>query len=129
MNTDTLIVIVDDSPNITDMLKIRLKDEGYENVFTYENPLFLLEDIGKGLKPDIIITDYRLPWMTGYELLEIIKNNSMEIHGIIITACNGQPNEITEKYTILGKDTPNFCDLIATMTSDFINEQTSNSKV
>jgi DNA-binding NtrC family response regulator len=120
MFPNNLIVIVDDSQDIRDMLKIKLNCEGYNNIVTYDNPLCLIEDVKNGLKPAILFTDYNMSWLTGYELLEIISGIEPSMQGIIITATDRLPKEISDKYIILGKDTSRFCNIIADIVKDKI---------
>ncbi len=60
------VVLVDDEPGILDVWGIILSTAGYE-VQSFADPVAALEAIAAGC--DIVITDYRMPKMTGVELI------------------------------------------------------------
>jgi len=53
------ILIVDDDPDILDVLKITLEAEGYEIIEGHDGQEAL--DIIKRTKPDLLITDFKMP--------------------------------------------------------------------
>lgn len=73
---DKNILIVDDEKNITSLLEIVLKKEGFKNIFIAETGA---EAIIKNdtYRPDIIILDVMLPDMNGFEVCSIIREYSM----------------------------------------------------
>ncbi|WP_457552765.1 sensor histidine kinase [Desulfobacula sp.] len=77
------ILIVDDEEDIRDVLEIALKDIGY-TVFLAENGEKAL-DLFKSEKPDIVITDIKMPVMDGIELLRRIKREKLETEVLMIT--------------------------------------------
>lgn len=83
-NENFRILIVDDEPSITKLLSRILKKEGY-NVKTSISPLKAVE-ITSLFSPNLIISDLKMPEMTGLELLKQIKNDRPEIDFIIVTA-------------------------------------------
>lgn len=67
----TTILLVDDETNILRALKRALKREDW-NVITYDNPAQALEELA--LTPiDLVLSDYRMPQMTGVEFLSDFK--------------------------------------------------------
>lgn len=66
------ILIVDDETDILEILQDLLEEEGY-NVTTFENPNQAIEHL-KTNKYDLIISDIKMPGMSGVEFLEVIKN-------------------------------------------------------
>ena len=62
------IVIVDDEPDICEMFKVILQENGYSvNAFT--NPLVALEHLlNNPDKYELVISDYRMPYLNGCEL-------------------------------------------------------------
>ena len=79
-----LVLIVDDERSMRDFLKILLEKEGHE-VTTADSASNALKFLDK--QPfDVIVSDIRMPGMTGIELLEIVKENSPELPVIMITA-------------------------------------------
>lgn len=78
------ILVVDDEENVRNLLKKVLKKEGY-NVYTgdsYEEALRVIDtaDI------DLVITDLRMPGLSGIELLKKIKEIDSFIKVVLITA-------------------------------------------
>ncbi|MEN3046478.1 MAG: sigma-54 dependent transcriptional regulator [Candidatus Hydrothermales bacterium] len=86
------ILIVDDEKSILDWMKIALEDK-YE-VLTYQDPLLALDYIKKE-KVDLVITDIRMPGISGLELLEEIKKTNSILPVIIITAYASIESAIT----------------------------------
>lgn len=78
------ILVIDDDQSIRETLTTFLKRQGY-------NPISA-EDGMKGIQlvreelPEIVICDYKMPKMTGLEVLEKIKEINPAIHFIMITA-------------------------------------------
>jgi signal transduction histidine kinase len=77
------ILIVDDEEDIRDVLEIALMDIGYV-VFLAENGETAFE-IFKSKKPDIVITDIKMPVMDGIELLRQIKRENPATEVLMIT--------------------------------------------
>lgn len=78
------IVVIDDDQSIRETITNFLKRQGYY-VESSENGKEGLELI-KRRTPDLVISDYKMPGMTGVELLEKTKEIDSKIHFIIITA-------------------------------------------
>ena len=77
------ILIVDDEEEILTMLKRYLEMEGYE-VTTSPNPLEAVELMKKHLY-NLVITDIRMPGMTGIELLKTLREINPLTNVYIIT--------------------------------------------
>ena len=76
------IVIVDDDPDIRDVLNLTLTEEGYE-VMEADNGEAGVELI-KTKAPNLVIVDYKMPKMTGPELCAVIKKDILLSHMPII---------------------------------------------
>ena len=80
------ILVIDDDPNIVDLLKHRLKINGYEIVTASngEEGLARVEDEN----PDLILVDVLMPKMDGYTFVRALrkKPESSTIPVIVITA-------------------------------------------
>ncbi|MBU1006619.1 MAG: response regulator [Candidatus Omnitrophica bacterium] len=87
------ILIVDDDPDILDVLKITLEAEGYE-VAEANNGKEAL-DIIKKITPDLLITDFKMPKMCGDELCSNLKKDILIQHMPIIMLTG--KGEITDK--------------------------------
>lgn len=77
------LLVVDDEEGIREVLRITLTDAGYE-VLTAENGFAGLGMV-KTHKPDIVLTDIRMPGMDGMALLKSVKQLFPEIEVIMIT--------------------------------------------
>jgi DNA-binding NtrC family response regulator len=78
------ILLVDDDNSLRDMLSIVLKKEGYD-VVSLENAMLALK-ILKKRSFDLIISDIKMPGISGIKLLSKIKSINNEIPIIMITA-------------------------------------------
>jgi chemosensory pili system protein ChpA (sensor histidine kinase/response regulator) len=63
--------VVDDDAAIREITSAMLAEKGYE-VWTAEDGLEALELLSR-LRPDLIVTDLEMPRMSGFELLEIVR--------------------------------------------------------
>ena len=69
------ILFVDDKPAIGKVLSV---DLGKENELVYfEDPVRAIEWLNEGNEPALIISDIRMPKMTGSEFLAYLKGNSL----------------------------------------------------
>jgi len=85
-NTRGNILIVDDDASIRKVIGISLRKAGYE-VGVSENGIEALEMIrNAAFHPDCIILDYRMPKMSGLEVLSVLKKEYPFIPVIMLTA-------------------------------------------
>lgn len=77
------ILWVDDDPLVLSSAKRLLRMHGF-NIHTIDNPL-LVEDWLTQNTPDVIVSDQRMPQMTGTTLLSNIKNKFPQITRIMVT--------------------------------------------
>jgi signal transduction histidine kinase len=80
---DEQVLLVDDEPGILKVLGISLADRGYR-VFTAESGEEALR-IFNDARPDIVLTDIKMPAMDGIELLKRIKQETPNCEVIMIT--------------------------------------------
>jgi two-component system, NtrC family, response regulator AtoC len=87
------VLVVDDEENIRLVLKTLLKRQGYEveTAETGEAALELVESFG----PDVVVTDVRMPNMTGLDLLATLRAKGSEATVIVMSAY-GSPDEALE---------------------------------
>lgn len=79
------ILIVDDELSYLELMKGLLRQEGYINVLTEENPLNVLS-ILSSMEVELILLDIYMPQMSGLELLEKIYALYPKIPVIVVTA-------------------------------------------
>ena len=79
-----LILIIDDDDSLRRVMELSLLGAGY-NVATAENGRQGIE-LFEQLNPDVVVTDVQMPELTGYEVLEQIKQKKPDTLVIVITA-------------------------------------------
>ncbi|MCZ6569529.1 MAG: response regulator, partial [Deltaproteobacteria bacterium] len=78
------VVLVEDEEVLRRTLARTLEREGHD-VRTAESAEEALELVQRG-PPDLLLTDYRLPGMSGYELLRKVKRDQRGVAVILLTA-------------------------------------------
>lgn len=79
------IVIVDDEPDLLNLLKLILSEKTTHRVLTTSDPHQAIEWC-KAYNADLLISDLRMPELEGIEILKIIKKMDPNLPLIIITA-------------------------------------------
>lgn len=77
------ILVIDDEPNIVNLVTAYLKPEGYQ-VYTAEDGLQGLK-AARAFKPDLIVLDVMLPGIDGIEMLTRLRRES-DVYVILLTA-------------------------------------------
>lgn len=99
--SDKKALIVDDEFHIVQVVSIKLKNNGYE-VFTAENGSNAY-DLACEVKPDIVVTDYQMPVMSGLQLIEKLRENpeTAYVPVIMLTARGfAIEDEVREKLNV-----------------------------
>lgn len=68
------LLVVDDQPQMRDMLRVMLKKNGFANLSVAESGKQALRTISKH-SMDLVLTDWNMPNMTGIELLKHMKSD------------------------------------------------------
>lgn len=86
----TRVLVVDDEPDIVELLSHTLEREGYE-VFRAAGGMEALNEARKHL-PDLIVLDLVLPDLDGFSICEILRcqPSTSEIPVILLTAMAGE---------------------------------------
>lgn len=80
--------MVDDEKDVLDLFSEYLKSNGY-NIISFDNPVKALEYFYENTNNcSVVITDYRMPEMSGLEFLKKIreKDTALKIKTIIVSA-------------------------------------------
>ena len=88
-NDKNYILIVDDDFDITTIIKTSLKKSNVfnENVFVFTDPFLALHHFKQNSeKYDIVLTDIRMPGMTGFEFIEKVKEIKQEVKVLFMSA-------------------------------------------
>ena len=82
------VLVVDDEIHIVHVVAIKLRNNGYE-VISADNGAKAFE-LACDEKPDVIVTDFQMPIMTGLELVEKLRQSEQtkDIPVILLTARN-----------------------------------------
>ena len=68
------ILVLDDEPDITALIKTALQRSGYPNVFGFTDPFLALEHFKLNSKDyGLVISDIRMPAMNGFEFIRKVK--------------------------------------------------------
>jgi len=80
------VLVVDDEIHIIHVVAIKLRNNGYE-IISAENGSEAFE-LACREKPDIVVTDFQMPVMTGIELVEKLRKNEQtkDMPVIMLTA-------------------------------------------
>lgn len=83
-DSQTRVLIVDDEPNIAELLNVSLKFQGFE-VATANSGIEALE-VAREFKPEAFILDVMMPGMDGYELLPKLRAEGFDGPVLYLTA-------------------------------------------
>ncbi len=88
------ILVADDEPNVRDVIKMMLAEEGYHLIFA-ENGLEAV-DKAHALIPDLILLDVMMPKMDGYEVCRRLRSEPVlsQVPIIMITALGDTASRI-----------------------------------
>ncbi|QJD60910.1 response regulator [Pseudomonas sp. gcc21] len=95
------MLLVDDEPSILFTLAILLEEEGYR-VLSADHGRDALDQLAEE-RPDLIITDYMMPYLTGAELISAVRAEPKyaDIPVLIMSAAlpaGIDPREIADAY-------------------------------
>lgn len=88
------IIVVDDDKIVTSTLKTLFKLEGFSNAHYFNDPKEAVEFLKSDQKPDIILSDFLMPEMNGFEFLSIAKELYPEVSMILLTGYADKENAI-----------------------------------
>ena len=93
MEQDCTILIVDDEPDIIEILRYNLEKEGYKTLSATNGVAAV--SLAQEHKPDLILLDVMLPDMDGIQTCEIIRKNS-ELNKTIIAFLTARSEDYSE---------------------------------
>ncbi|MFW5813499.1 MAG: response regulator [Fibrobacterota bacterium] len=106
--SNDLIVIADDVPLMAELVQYNIDLAGFKNTLVFNDPQVCLDQIQKGIRPSVLISDYQMPHMKGTELLGNVIHLLPDCTGIIMTS---NPRSIRSKklpYPVLKKGGDDF---------------------
>lgn len=93
------ILIVDDEPEITDIISKALSADGFTNINIAHNGKQALEIFGN-LGPDLVLLDLNMPSMTGYEFLQQVKLKTDDPYAVIVLSGEIHDDSIKKCYEL-----------------------------
>lgn len=99
------VFVADDEPDLRDLLAEALGAEGYE-VSTFPDGPSLLSELSAG-QPDAILLDINMPRMSGWEVIERLRNDP-ETAGIPVIAVTARGGTSVERSARDGLGFANF---------------------
>ena len=102
MNNKPTVLLVEDDPFLSSVLRMKLEKESFKVVRAADGDEALNFLTEQGVKPDLILLDLILPKKNGFEVLETIRQDPLlEKLPVIIISNLGQPSDI-ERGKALG---------------------------
>jgi two-component system KDP operon response regulator KdpE/two-component system response regulator VicR len=96
------ILLVEDDNNLREIYEARLQAEGYAIVTAKDGEEALV--VAKAEKPDLIISDVMMPRISGFEMLDILRNtDELKYTKVIMLTALGQADDKTRADS-LGAD-------------------------
>lgn len=89
------IVIVDDEPQVLASMSRCLRKVD-ANIHTFESPLKAIEEAIK-LKPSIVVSDQRMPFMSGIEMIAQMRDKGLSFDAVLVSAFNDF-NDVAEAF-------------------------------
>ena len=100
MSEPASVMVVEDEKELASLFKTFLERMGYDP-FTFTDPIMALEFFKQGTKEfSLILTDLRMPEMSGLDLATEIRKINEKIKIILITAFMVEDLMISETYKI-----------------------------
>ncbi len=87
------ILVIDDEPEITDIIETFLESAGYE--VKSENTSMVGIERAKSFLPDLILLDIMMPFMDGYEICSDLKKceNTKDVPVVFLTGKDARSDE------------------------------------
>ncbi len=85
------ILIVDDEPDLCEILRINLEAEGYETEVAHSATEALGKDVGKC---NLAVLDVMMPGMSGFEMAERMRTTGIDVPIIFLTAKDREDDKL-----------------------------------
>jgi CheY-like chemotaxis protein len=96
------VLLVEDDNNLREIYEARLQAEGYEIAAAQDGEQALV--VAKDFKPDLVISDVMMPKISGFEMLDILRNTEGLEHTRVIMLTALSQAEDKERADSLGAD-------------------------
>lgn len=90
-----IVLIVDDSPDVHRLLRVRLRNEKVQIHSAYDGTSGL--DMAKELKPSLVLLDLEMPGMDGFEVIRRLKDDpaTLETAIIVLSGLQSPQDKVT----------------------------------
>lgn len=95
------VLIIEDNEDLQEIYRVYLEEAGFEVLQKLDGLMWLTELVDR--KPDLILLDIMMPQMNGFEVLDVIKNQSSYSSPIIVCSNLSQERDVKKAYE-LGAD-------------------------
>jgi DNA-binding response OmpR family regulator len=96
------IVIAEDNSTLSLLLKFRLEKEGYELLMAVDGKEAV--ELIENTKPDLIITDIMMPFVSGLEVISHVRNELAIETPIIVFSSAGQEEMVLKAFSLGAND-------------------------
>ncbi len=96
MKKDFLVMVVEDQKDQAYFVMNVLTASGYD-VVCATGGYHALELIERGIRPDLMMTDLKMPHLNGFELMEKLKLRNIHLETIVISASESH-NDLESAY-------------------------------
>lgn len=96
------ILIAEDEAIMLSLLEKNLRDDGYEVMIATDGQQAI--EKFKAFKPDLVITDILMPYVSGLELIGLIKSYVEQNTPVIVLSAMGQEATVLEAFNIGADD-------------------------
>jgi CheY-like chemotaxis protein len=93
-NRKKIILIADDDENVRTMCERELRDEGYIT-HSASSGLEALEFIKKNPQIDLVVLDFKMPSLTGIQVLQQLRSNKVKVPVILYSDYSAYRNDFS----------------------------------
>lgn len=86
------ILIIEDEPNIRELILYNVKQNSYEGVWAEDGPSGL--EAARKEQPDLILLDIMLPGMDGYDICKTLRSEGNKVPIIMLTAKSDEIDKV-----------------------------------
>jgi two-component system OmpR family response regulator len=90
--TKTRILVVDDEPNITDLVGTALRYEGFDVEVAATGRSALAK--GQTFRPELMVLDVMLPDLDGFDVVRRLRNERLPVSVVFLTARDGTEDKV-----------------------------------
>ncbi|MGI9547578.1 MAG: response regulator transcription factor [Flavobacteriaceae bacterium] len=100
--TDKKLMLAEDDELLASLLNYRLEKAGYEVILVYDGKQ-MKEELTRGI-PDIIVSDIMMPYFSGIELIDYVRNTLNSNVPIIIISSAGNEENVLSAFELGAND-------------------------